>query len=242
MQADAFVLLVCSNQASKDGRVLNVSDYTLMVSYVMSLQYYAIFRCAGPDTDGHPLDLAVDVHQEECKTRVWDTARIHAYTESIEQILTATTGEDTHLDLSGVGREIIDKAANSPWIGKILSGEDYSSIVDQAALSAEPDFVDRLKIWFAYKLQGEQQRHTAGHHLDEDDEVFNETDRVVEAVLRLRFDILNADNQHTAGEQTTTQHRLMLMGHDLFSCCSMSPSLHVLPTDWLSLVIAMQYS
>ena len=152
--------------------MLNVSDYTLMVSYVMSLQYYAIFWCAGPDTDGHPLDLAMDSHQEECRRRVWDTARIHAYTNSIDQILTPTLGEDTHPDLSRVGREIIEKAANSPWIGKILSGEDHSSIVDQAAWSAEPDFVDRLKIWFAYKLQGEQQRHTAGHHLEEDDEVF----------------------------------------------------------------------
>ncbi|DBA71017.1 TPA: hypothetical protein ACH3X2_011447 [Trebouxia sp. C0005] len=185
------------NKAGKDGRVLNVSDYTLMVSYVLSLQYYAIFRCAGPDTDGHPLDLAIDVHKEECTKRVWDTARIRAYTTSIDQILTATPGEDTHPDLAGVGREIIEKAAYSPWIGRILSGEDHSSIVDHAALSAEPDKYDRLKIWFAYKLQGEQQRHTAGHYLEEDDEVFNETDRIVEAVLRLRFDSSNADNQHT---------------------------------------------
>ncbi|DBB00174.1 TPA: hypothetical protein ACH3X1_014010 [Trebouxia sp. C0004] len=187
------------SKASKDGIVPNVSDYTLMVSYVMSLQYYAIFRCTGPGTDGHPLDLAIDVHQEECRRRVLDTARIRAYTDSVDKILTATFGEDTHLNLSGVGRATLVKAAYSPWIGKILRGEDHSSIVDHAALSAEPERYARLKIWFAYKLQGEQQRHTAGHHLEEDDEVFNETDRVVEAVLRLRFDGSNADNQHTEG-------------------------------------------
>ena len=161
-----------------------------MVSYVMSLQYFAIFRCdSGFQSDGHLLDLANANELGECKWRIQSAAHINAFVDSVTTILTASA-EDGHADLAGLGSDLIQKTASSPWIGKILSGEDSSNAMQgyDCAWSAKAELTDRLTIWFAHKLQGEMQRHTAGHHAEEDDQVFNETDRIVAAVLDMRPD------------------------------------------------------
>ncbi len=102
-------------------------------------------------------------------------------------------GEDTQPDLAAVGSDIIQKSANSPWIDKILAKEESSDVLSvYPPLSGNSDQTERLKIWFAHKLKGEQQRHIAGHHMEDDDQVFNETDRIVAAVLDLRFDFAAA--------------------------------------------------
>lgn len=171
----------CRNDG-KSTKAGNVSDYTLMVSYVLSFQYYAVFRCTS-SSDGRPLNLSNPDELRKCRNSVWDTDNIRLFINSVKEILLAAPG-DTHRNLAGFGSEMVAQSANSPWIDKVLSGEEEDiSLTQGRALSNNQE--DRLKIWFAYKLRGEEQRHTTGHHMNDYDEVYNETDRIVAAVLSM---------------------------------------------------------
>lgn len=71
------------------------------------------------------------------------------------------------------------------WIERSLGDAEAKKDFLQGQADAEL-ITEQLKVWFAFKLKGEQQRHTVGHHMSDYDEVFNETDRIVAAVLSLR--------------------------------------------------------
>lgn len=192
--------------ACRFGKAGNVSDYTLMVSYVLSFQYYAVFRCtSGNSSDGRILDLSDPGELKTCLSSILDKAKIKTFYKSVLTILSATDG-DTHPDLADLGLELIRQSAQSPWIHDLTSNaearSDFLHWIDnslgdaeakgdflqgQAASDPEPiGGIDRLKVWFAYKLKGEQQHHTVGHYMTDYDQVFNETDRIVAAVLSLR--------------------------------------------------------
>lgn len=189
--------------ACRHGKAVNVSDYTLMVSYVLSFQYYAVFRCTNDNSsDGRLLDLSDAGELKACLTSILDTAKISRFIDSVQTVLTATEGE-THPDLADLGVEMINQSAQSPWIRDLTSDaearSDFLRWIDRSLGNAETkgDFLrgqaaseaelimEQLKVWFAFKLKGEQQRHTVGHHMSHYDEVFNETDRIV-AILSLR--------------------------------------------------------
>lgn len=93
-----------------------MSDYTLMVSYVLSFQYYAVFRCTTDNSsDGRLLDLSDPGKLKTCLTSILDTAKISTFVANVQTILSATEGE-THPDLADLGGEMIKQSAQSPWI------------------------------------------------------------------------------------------------------------------------------
>ena len=117
-----------------------IADLALLIDYVMSLQYFSIFRMATMDEQtvsdfnehsiGRELsDLDFKQNRESVQELIMQKSRIIAYLEGLKQVLSSHSMSSTGTSLWTIAQKIIDadlndkdcnelETSNDPWIRK----------------------------------------------------------------------------------------------------------------------------
>ena len=213
--------------------LLEIGDMTLLVDYVMSLQYFYTFETAAEDTSSllaaFPHESVIDYLEglRSLLSQSWLRRRIPpgpSLWDFCKQILAAEL-------------EAVLRGTDTPWIKKEYddlheshggSGQVTPDEIRDEELPAWDDSVDveaalnpddalrgiillKLQLFFKAKRDGEGQQKTASRHDKDVDVVFNETDRIVRRLLHVN---------RSPGGQDSGQHRTLPLHAHMPCCCS----------------------
>ena len=167
-------MLACREAGSSD---YCVADRVLLVDYVLSLQYYLIFRW--DNSNGSVLDLASDANFANSCSRLDDHNLLCQYLTGIKSCL----DEQLYSIACKLLLEQIDVVSSQ-------STEKGTSAMpaSQPCLAVPEISIQKLHIYLLEKLEEEKRRHTylASTAVREREDVFNETDRIVANLLNVK--------------------------------------------------------
>ena len=156
-------------------------DHSLLVEYILSLEFFNFFR---PNGQG-PVNFLWDSSQSErVQDMLREVARILG--GSLWPLAWRQLQMQVSPDLPWVRREFED-VKRQPH-SRLPPDEQAAQLRQQGEqsrfdLPATPSMVLRLTLLFYYKLEGEKGLHLRKGDRLADDEVFNETDRIVKDLL-----------------------------------------------------------
>ena len=192
------MLSVCGNRRE----LSELGDLVLLIDYVMSLQYFRIFRM-----DDDPQSALLELNNGAIRQRLGDISLLRAYVDGLKLILDGHPVGPKSKSLWQLASSILvaELKAALPWMRKehheMWPASNWTDDImnpGQMAREAAPDhfdsFLQKLGLLLRKKLVGEQKRHTAGRHTHEDDEIFNETDRIVKRLLSVSVPELQCES------------------------------------------------
>ena len=153
-----------------------LTDYVLLIDYLLSLQYFRIFRW---DNSDH---CVLKASNDECMQRIMDPKLLCDYLRGLEAVLDKR--------LLAVAEHVLHEQISTEWIVK-----EYQQTAKSLKLTTQQTcpgfaklFLPRLQLLLLIKLKAERARNTYLSSIKEQDrnDVFNETDRIVANLLRVQ--------------------------------------------------------
>lgn len=153
-------------------------DYVLLVDYVLSLQYFRLFRW---DFTKHCL---LDLSNDECMHRVLDATKVCEYLRGVQAVLSGTQFD--------TAKHILRAQISSKWIIDDHKHRGQSlKLTDQRDCPSAPGLsLPMLQLLLINKFEAERSRSTYLRHISDQqrNDAFNETDRIVAQLLGVQVE------------------------------------------------------
>lgn len=188
------------------------NDIVLAIDYVLSLQYFRVFRWDKGSGKGL---LSI----EQSKERLLPSHKAtDSFLSGLSHVLEATRLQAAYAILrrpleSALQSQTDNDGDTEHWLkveyDKLL--QMYSLPVWPTALNngggGQTDWTDSdkalLRVWLHAKMDAEESRHAVGYNSSEKDRQFNETDRLIKSLVSTRV-FSQAESQHGLREPGST--------------------------------------
>lgn len=152
-----------------------MTDYVLLIDYLLSLQYFRMFRW---DNTNHRV---LDASSDECMRRIMDPELVCDYLRGLRAVLDER--------LFAIAQHVVHEQISTEWIEEEFrqTAEALQLTTQQTCPGIAKLSLPRLQLLLLIKLKAERARNTYLSSIKEQErnDVFNETDRIVGNLLRV---------------------------------------------------------